>query len=278
MLDRAGTISVSNTGILVIRTDDQQTSRLLWLDRTGHELGTLGTPTDYWSVSLSPDDRFALAVKHDYLSGQFKVWIASLSNGLMEPFSESNHPSGPFWSRDSNTVYYIDTRQQKLLRRTVSPRGPEEVVTEIAKFTYIDDISPDQRYAIAEFSENDALFQVGWANLTADFKTDPKWHLIGASGTEGLLPSFSPDGQWLAFASNQTGNSEIYLMDFPEGIRKTAYLCRRWKPAPMAARWQGAVLSCGRRRHDVGGNLWGWRIEEGLTNTPLPYQSATGNQ
>jgi serine/threonine protein kinase/Tol biopolymer transport system component len=217
LLDRAGTISVSNTGILVIRTDDQQTSRLVWLDRTGHELGTLGTPTDYWSVALSPDDRFALTIKHDYLSGQFKLWIASLSDGLLEPFSESNHPACPIWSRDGNTVYYIDTRQQKLLRRTVSPRGPEEVVTEIAKFTYIDDISPDQRYAVAEFSENDALFQIGWTDLTADLKTDPKWHLIGASGPEGLLPSFSPDGKWLAFASNQTGNSEIYLMDFQEG-------------------------------------------------------------
>jgi eukaryotic-like serine/threonine-protein kinase len=217
LLDRAGTISVSNTGILVIRTDDQQTSRLLWLDRTGHELGTLGTPTDYWSVDLSPDDRFALATKHDYLSGQFKIWIASLSDGLLEPFSESNHPTSPIWSRDGNAVYYTDTRLQRLLRRTVSPRGPEEVVSEIGKFTYIDDISPDQRYAVAEFSENDALFQIGWADLTADLKTDPKWHLIGASGPEGLLPSFSPDGKWLAFASNQTGNSEIYLMDFPEG-------------------------------------------------------------
>jgi Tol biopolymer transport system component len=135
----------------------------------------------------------------------------------MEPFSESNHPTGPIWSRDSNTVYYTDPREQKLLRRSVSPGGPEEVVSEIGKFTYIDDISPDQRYAVAEFSDNDALFQVGWTDLTADLKTDPKWHLIGASGPEGMLPNFSPDGKWLAFASNQTGKSEVYLMDFPKG-------------------------------------------------------------
>ena len=131
LLDRAGTISVSDTGVLVIRTDVYQTLRLLWLDRTGHELGTLGTPNDYWSVNLSPDDRFALPVKHDSLSGQFKLWIASLSDGLLEPFSDSIHPSAPIWSRDSNTVYYTDFRQQKLIRRTVSPRGPEEVVMQM---------------------------------------------------------------------------------------------------------------------------------------------------
>ncbi len=222
LLDRAGTLSVSDTGVLVIRTDDQQLSRLVWLDRTGRELGTLGTPTDYWSVDLSPDGRFALAVKHDYLNGQFKIWIASLSSGLFEPFSDSNHPTGPIWSRDSSTVYYTDFRQQKLLRRTVSPRGAEEVEAETdpAKLTYIDDISPDQRHVVAEFSADDAHFDAGWTDLKADLKTNPKWRLIGASGPNGLLPSFSPDGRWLAFASNQTGDSEVYLMDFPGGAQR----------------------------------------------------------
>jgi hypothetical protein len=236
LLDRAGTISVSDTGVLVIRTDNQQTLRLLWLDRAGHEVATLGTPNDYWSVDLSPDDRFALAVKHDYLSGQFKLWIASLSDGLLEPFSDSIHPSSPMWSHDSNTVYYTDFRQQKLMRRTVSPRGPEEVVMQMdpTKTTYITDISPDQRYMVGEISANNALFELGWAEFKTDLTTNPKWHLIGSSGPEGLLPSFSPDGRWLAFPSNQTGSSEIYLMDFPEGkqthrISTNGGLQPRWR-------------------------------------------------
>jgi eukaryotic-like serine/threonine-protein kinase len=222
LLDRAGAISVSDTGVLVIRTDNQQMLRLLWLDRAGRELGTLGTPNDYWSVNLSPDDRFALPVKHDALSGQFKLWIASLSDGLMEPLSDSSHPSAPIWSRDSKTVYYTDFRPQKLLRRTVSPKGPEEVVINMdpTKFTYITDISADQRYMVAEISPNNAVFEVGWAEFKTDLTTSPKWHLIGASGPQGLLPSFSPDGKWLAFPSNQTGRSEIYLMDFPEGTQR----------------------------------------------------------
>ena len=222
LLDRAGTISVSDTGVLVIRTDVYQTLRLLWLDRTGHELGTLGTPTDYWSVNLSPDDRYALPVKHDPLSGQFKLWIASLSDGLLEPFSDSIHPSSPIWSRDSNTVYYTDFRQQKLIRRTVSPRGPEEVAVSMdpTKFTYITDISADQRYMVGVISPNNALYEVGWAELNTDPTTHPKWRLIGASGPQELLPCFSPDGRWLAFPSHQTGRSEIYLMDFPAGTQR----------------------------------------------------------
>jgi hypothetical protein len=49
---------------------------------------------------------------------------------------------------------------------------------------------------------------------------NPKSRLIGASGPQGLLQTFSPDGRWLAFPSNQTGTSEIYLMGFPGGTQR----------------------------------------------------------
>jgi Tol biopolymer transport system component len=39
-------------------------------------------------------------------------------------------------------------------------------------------------------------------------------------GNEGMPPSFSPEGRWLAFSSNPTGRSEIYVMDFPSGWRR----------------------------------------------------------
>jgi Tol biopolymer transport system component len=222
LLDRAGTISVSDTGVLVIRTDDQQLSRLVWMDRTGRELGTIGTATDYWGVDLSPDDRFVATIKHDYLSGQFKVWIASTSNGLLEPFSDADHPTGLIWSRDSSAIYYTDFRQQKLLRRTVSPRGPEEVVWtgDPGQTAFISDISPDGRYAVTEFSTDGVHYEVAWAEFKPDPNGNTKWHLVGASGGHGLLPCFSPDGRWLAFSSEQMGSPEVYVMDFPGGAQR----------------------------------------------------------
>jgi len=35
-----------------------------------------------------------------------------------------------------------------------------------------------------------------------------------------MLPSFSPDGRWLAFSSNSTGQPEIYVVDFPGGLQR----------------------------------------------------------
>jgi Tol biopolymer transport system component len=208
---------------VVVRTDVEAAAKLSWLDRDGHELGSLGTPADIWSVTISPDGRWVQTLKHSSLSGQFKIWVASVSDGLLEPFSDSNHPTNPVWSRDSKTLYYTDGRQQKFLRRTVSPRGPEEVAQDASAFKvlFINDLSPDRRYAVAEVSTDGTHYDVAWSEFNADAKAFLQWHPIGASGFQGLLPTFSPDGKLLAFASTASGSPEIYLMDFPNGsLRK----------------------------------------------------------
>ena len=83
-------VSVSDTGVLVIRKFGQDLSRLVWRDRIGREVGVLGGPADYESVHLSPDDRFVAITKLNPGGVQTKIWIASLPDGLMEPLSDSN--------------------------------------------------------------------------------------------------------------------------------------------------------------------------------------------
>jgi Tol biopolymer transport system component/DNA-binding winged helix-turn-helix (wHTH) protein len=222
LLDRPGMLSVSETGTLVIRKFGQDTSPLVWRDRTGRELGVLGTPDDFEGVHLSPDDRFAAITRQEPMNGNTRIWIASLPDGLLEPLSDSNHAVNPMWSEDSRTVYYNDERRGLLLRRSVSPRGPEEVVMEtgVARRTHVDGISPDGRYAVAELVANWAHAETVWTEMKGGSKGGPQWRSIDAPGREGMLPSFSADGRWLAFSSNPTGRSEIYVMDFPGGSQR----------------------------------------------------------
>jgi Tol biopolymer transport system component len=222
LLDRPGMLSISDTGVLVIRKFGQDLSRLVWRDRTGREVGVLGVPADYEGVHLSPDDRFAAITKLDPGSVQTNIWIASLPDGLMEPLSDSNRTTNPTWAVDSGTIYYNDHRREVLLRRRVSPRGAEEVVMETGKARRIqvDGISPDGRYAVAELIADWAHAEGVWTELKDGSKSDPQWRSIDAHGKEGMKPSFYPDGRWLAFSANPTGVSEIYVMDFPEGSQR----------------------------------------------------------
>jgi Tol biopolymer transport system component len=222
LLDRPGMLSVSDTGTLVIRKFGQDTSRLVWRDRSGRELGVLGTPDDYEGVHLSPDDRFVAISKREPVSIHSRIWIASLPDGLLEPLSDLNRVENPIWSEDSKTVYYNDERRGLLLRRSVSPRGSEEVVMELGmdRLTHVGAISPDRRYAVAELIANYANAEAVWTEMKGGSKDAPQWHSIDALGNEGMLPSFSPDGRWLAFSSNPTGRQEIYVMDFPSGSQR----------------------------------------------------------
>jgi eukaryotic-like serine/threonine-protein kinase len=56
-----GFFSASNTGVLAYTSDTGALRRLVWFDRGGKEIRTIGTPSDYWDVELSPDQtRLAL--------------------------------------------------------------------------------------------------------------------------------------------------------------------------------------------------------------------------
>jgi eukaryotic-like serine/threonine-protein kinase len=222
LLDRPGFLSVSDTGTLVIRKFGQDTSRLVWRDRTGRELGVLGPPGDYEGVHLSPNDRFVAITRLEPFGAHARIWIASLPDGLLEPFSDSNHTVNPMWSEDSRTVYYNDDRRGVLLRRSVSPRGTEDVVMEmgVERRTHVGGVSPNGRYAVAELIADWAHAETVWTEMKRESKGKPQWHSIGAPGNEGMLPSFSPDGRWLAFSSNPTGRQEIYVMDFPGGSQR----------------------------------------------------------
>jgi serine/threonine protein kinase/Tol biopolymer transport system component len=211
LLDRAGQVSVSDTGVLVLRPEHQDLSRLVWRDRSGTDIGNIGEPTDYWAVALSHDDQFAAAVKHDYLSGQFVIWMAPVQRGLLEPFSTSQHASSPVWSQDSRTLYYTDNQERKILRRAVLPKGEEEVVVSVNVPLQTRDVSPDQQYIAAELTTQGNQVAVSWSKLD-----QIGWTNVG-TGPLGLHPHFSPDGKWLAFGSVESGNPEIYVINFPGG-------------------------------------------------------------
>ena len=89
-----------------------------------------------------------------------------------------------------------------------------------------------------------------WAvPVTGDKKPFP---LLQSPFTE-LFPQVSPDGKWLAYQSNETGRTEIYIKPFPEGPGK-------WQVSTDGGkfpRWRGdgkELYFVIHRQHDGGGN------------------------
>jgi DNA-binding winged helix-turn-helix (wHTH) protein/Tol biopolymer transport system component len=231
LLNKAGTISVSDTGALVIRTDPETLTRLVWSDRSGSEMGKVGETGDYWSVAISPDDKSLLTLRHDGLTGQFNVWTSSGDRGLLEPLANSEALTA-HWSGDSSTIYYTNLRRHALLSRKLSLQKPADILMNLSgdRTVLVEDISFDGRYVIAQLITHGAVSEIAWSEI----KQSPVWHSIGASGPVGLRAKLSPDGRWLAFDSNETGRSEVYVTDFPG----TSFRQRISTDGGRTARWR----------------------------------------
>ncbi len=209
LLDHGGQVSASETGALALRTEAQDRSTLVWRDRDGRRLGSLGKPGDYWQAAVSPDGRFVAIIRHNALTGIFQVWAASLPSGEMEVLSDAEHVDSIAWSPDGATLYYIDFAQRKLFRRRVHPRGPEEFVQTIAFGDSIRGVSPDGLAIVVERSVD------GVHSMTEWFEVNPlQSHLVDSNGLVGNA-SLSPDGRTLAFGSSRSGRMEVYLVDLP---------------------------------------------------------------
>jgi serine/threonine protein kinase/Tol biopolymer transport system component len=212
LLDHAAQVSTSNTGVLVQRPESQDLTQLAWFDRSGHQVGTLGSPTDYWQVELSPDDTHVAAVKHDYLSGSFSIWIAATAHGDLEPFSASHTVLDPIWLPDNTTVIFDSGDRGQFFRKRTDSSAHEQSLDIPTPPFRSRDVSPDGRLLIAE-----RRIESGTGIFWAPLDDSTPFRQLGGVGSREEQPHFSPDGHLVAFVSNRTSSPEVYVAEFPQG-------------------------------------------------------------
>jgi WD40 repeat protein len=214
LLDQAGSLSVSNNGVLVFRNVVDLKDRLVWRDRGGTQIGIQGGPGNRWAIQLSPDKRSIAEVRHDASNGQFQLWAGPLAGGSLELISRLDHIIQVAWSSDGKALLYFDYRRNVLVRRNVSPLAPEAVVAASTTFRP-NSVFQGDLYVSGEFAPDNTHATAAWLTYSARGLSSP--HFFDASGNSGLQPAFSPDGKWIAFGSEETGTPEVYIMDFPAG-------------------------------------------------------------
>jgi Tol biopolymer transport system component len=208
-------VSVSDNGIIAQRHYAPRSSVFTWLDRYGRKTGSVSVPAaPYSDLWLSRDDqRLACARAGD--DGGSDILAIDLARGLATPLTHDlANAERPALSPDGEWVLFTDLAGNARNVYRVRANGASEPALYIAgqsPFTDVDAWSPDGRTVL--------LREIGsrtgediWA-WRPGVDAAPTPLLQGRSHEED--PSFSPDGRWIAYRSDESGRSELYVRSFP---------------------------------------------------------------
>ncbi len=210
---RLAGFTVSTDGLLVHATGASGSqSRLAWKDRQGKVLGNVGEPTgQIGNLELSPDQKSAA------VSFAGDLWIYDTARGLPTRFTfDPKIDREPVWSPDGKTLYFSSDRKGafNLYRKASNGTGTEELLLEDSQVKTPSSISPDGKFLLYHRSGEKTLTDMWSLPLqNPGAKMEPQ-AFLQTPFVEGA-GRFSPDGQWVAYQSNESGQNQVYAAPFP---------------------------------------------------------------
>jgi hypothetical protein len=206
--------SVSRNGVLAYRTGDSG-NRLLWLDRSGKELETAGGTGDYGNPAFSrAGDRLAFNVA-DARSGKFDIWVRDLARGVNSRFTfGAGLNICPVWSPDGSRIVFTSEGEgiSSLVEKPATGQGEEKLLLKSADGRVVaTDWSRDGKYIAYSHRSKE-----GWNIFVLPTFGDRKPIPVAHSPFAELTATFSPDGRFIAYQSNESGRIEVYVQTFPD--------------------------------------------------------------
>jgi len=215
-----GVFAVSQTGVLAyVAGPSVNRSQLVWLDRSGQRVGTVGEAADFGGLRLSPvSDRCAVEIRDPH-SGGIDVWVLDFARTTMArltsgaPISDS-----PTWSPDGRSVVFSSHRARgwDVYQRDVTTTAVETLIAASQDTKTPTDWSADGRYLALTVSPLGKSHSELWLYSYSDRKAIPYLQTRFSVG-EGR---FSPDGRWMAYVADETGRPEVYVSPFPSADRR----------------------------------------------------------
>jgi serine/threonine protein kinase len=229
--EHAGTLAASDKALVFWKVSPTPLAtsqkQLTWFDRKGNSVGKVAAPAMYYGdVEISPDGHKAVATVTGANQTSSDLWAIDLDRGVPSRFTfDATINNGPAWAPDGSRIVFSSSRAggvvpNKIFEKVVNGAGTENLVYAFS--------SPDDALYVEDWSRNGqyVLFEkTHLSNLTMDLwylplSGDKKPTAYLESPFNKVQAKLSPDGQLVAYATNESGMYQVVVYTFPDPREK----------------------------------------------------------
>jgi len=214
-------LALSPSGDLLYATGAGTTgfAELVWVARNGATTSRIDTTAGsgfITGLALSPDGSAAALELLRPAGGSTltRIWVMQLGRGQVQLVtSHEAHSRNPAWSPDGRDLFYSTFGGTEVWRRRADGSGGPALVLRERRGVEDLVVGSDGKTIVFRSSWNEPAssdllqFRIGVDSAPAPLLATP-------ANEQG--PALSPDGRWLAYASNESGRYEVYVRPFPE--------------------------------------------------------------
>jgi Tol biopolymer transport system component len=212
--------TVAARGTLIYNTSvGAAESVLAWIDRSGKEVGRIGNPAVMNNPTLSPDGSRVAVDISDEKANNVDIWIASTTGAANSRFTfDPSEEVVGVWSRDGRMLPYRGSVSSGASLFFKSATGLERERKRLT-VPQSEDIFPnswslDDKQLLCTHQNSSGVY----LELVPAEGGEPTRFLTSKGNeTNGQI---SPDGKWVAYASDESGNWEVYVTSFPGAAGK----------------------------------------------------------
>jgi Tol biopolymer transport system component len=202
--------SVSRTGLVLARVAADERNKLVWIDRkTGRTTGQIGNIGYYSNPTLSPDGRTLAVTMQDESMHHDRISLFDTATGEGRPFTEGPIVDfAPLWSAQGDRLFFSSVGKQGvgLFERSVAGGGDKPLRTP-PSFDSFESASRDGKVMTFGTLSTTTKTDV-WAWRRGE--DEAPFPVLNSTANEGHS-RLSPNGRFLAYASDESGRFEVYV-------------------------------------------------------------------